>query len=288
MAANNILPFAQGGGANVPTQAAYVADAQRPLGNQPGVARADFNNKALLQSTLLASCLAQFMADHQGTDISDTLTASAMSALLELSIRSTGGTRSVNGATTLTAADVGQFQLLGSGTPFTVTLPPLSAMKDGSLFRFMNTNGTAVTITRQGTDTIISGSTVISPSIVLQAGDTVDIVASIAIGNWYVVDGSVKLKTANAFGANIAGNGWQRLPSGVIVQWGSAAASPTGATITYPLAWPSTVQQLVATPQSIGSTLISVSWAATATPQTTFSLFCSSGTPQTSWAAIGS
>jgi len=68
---NNFLPFATGGGANVEPQSSYAADPLLPIGNQPGVAVSALNNKALRQGTVIASQIAQFMANKTGTDLLD-------------------------------------------------------------------------------------------------------------------------------------------------------------------------------------------------------------------------
>ncbi len=75
MATNEILQFASTNtGTNLLTQAEYTADAQRTTGNQPGIARSKLVNKALRQSSLLAAGLAEFIADYQANDVTDSLT----------------------------------------------------------------------------------------------------------------------------------------------------------------------------------------------------------------------
>ena len=91
MATNEILPFADAGGANVLAQAAYSADAQRSIGNQPGIARADFNNKVLRQAALMAAGLGQWLADKQATNVTDTLLPSQLSTMIENALKSYSG-----------------------------------------------------------------------------------------------------------------------------------------------------------------------------------------------------
>lgn len=81
MAVNEILPFGAGA-SNELTQAAYAADAQRTSGNQPGIARSPLVNKALHQSSTIAAGVAQFIADRQGANVTDTLLPSQVAALL--------------------------------------------------------------------------------------------------------------------------------------------------------------------------------------------------------------
>lgn len=75
MATNEILQFASTNtGTNLLTQAEYSADAQRTTGNQPGIARSKLVNKALRQASLIAAGLAEFIADYQANNVTDSLT----------------------------------------------------------------------------------------------------------------------------------------------------------------------------------------------------------------------
>ena len=81
---NDFLPFATDPSANVESQAAYATDSQRSLGQQPGVARSNINNKALRQATYMVSCLAQYMANTTGNDVLDDATQSEILATMAL------------------------------------------------------------------------------------------------------------------------------------------------------------------------------------------------------------
>lgn len=75
MATNEILQFASTDtGTNLLTQVEYTADAQRTTGNQPGIARSKLVNKALRQASLIAAGLAEFIADYQANNVTDSLT----------------------------------------------------------------------------------------------------------------------------------------------------------------------------------------------------------------------
>lgn len=65
-------------GTNLLTQGDYLTDAQRPIGNQPGVARSKLVNKAMRQATVIASQLAQYIANKTGADILDNGTTDAL------------------------------------------------------------------------------------------------------------------------------------------------------------------------------------------------------------------
>jgi hypothetical protein len=77
-----ILGFAQAGGALVQSQVDYAADAERTLGNQPGIARPDFVNKTLRQCAAMSAGLAQYLANRQTIDVTDSLTASQIAGML--------------------------------------------------------------------------------------------------------------------------------------------------------------------------------------------------------------
>src|SRR3954464_3953193 len=137
VAANNVLPFAQGGGALVQTQVVYAADAERTTGNQPGVARPDFVNKTLRQVAAIAAGLAQFLADNQITDVSDDQIPSALSTMILNAIRSA------------TAMPAGSIVWLPGSTPPTGTIKVngalLSRTTYARLFTFASLAGNMTT-----------------------------------------------------------------------------------------------------------------------------------------------
>lgn len=71
MAANNFKPFGIGASANVTPQAAYEALAALSTGFQSGTASSAQVNKALRQGSVMASVLAQFIANTSGADVLD-------------------------------------------------------------------------------------------------------------------------------------------------------------------------------------------------------------------------
>lgn len=56
-------------------------------------------------------------------------------------------------------------------------------------------------------------------------------------------------KFADEFGASLATNGYQKLPSGLIIQWGSFSytnGSNTSSSVTFPIAFPTACLQVIA------------------------------------------
>ena len=82
MADNKILPFAQGNNAFILSDADYQTDSERPIGNQYGIARPDFVNKALRQSSVMAAALAQFGVDNAEEDIDDSMSVESIAEVL--------------------------------------------------------------------------------------------------------------------------------------------------------------------------------------------------------------
>lgn len=82
MATNNFKPFAVGSGANVTSQTDYEALAALLTGFQSGKASSAQINKAIRQSTVMASVLAQYISDVASVDVLDNgTTANVLSNL---------------------------------------------------------------------------------------------------------------------------------------------------------------------------------------------------------------
>ncbi|QNQ59799.1 hypothetical protein [Pantoea sp. MT58] len=83
MATNNFKPFAIGSGANVLSQADYESLGALSSGFQAGKASSAQINKALRQGAVMASILAQFIADSSGNDVLDNGNTAAILASLK-------------------------------------------------------------------------------------------------------------------------------------------------------------------------------------------------------------
>lgn len=154
--------------------------------------------------------------------------------------------------TVLTAADVGNsYEVAHSSTPFAVTLPLSdAAINGGGTMYFRNDNISAVTIQRQGADVIQMGNSGGVTSMVLQRGDDVWLMKG-SDGNWYGIGGSARLRYSDGdFGKSLAVNGYQKLPSGLIIQWGQVhlgtGSSAYAADITFPIAFPTACINFIA------------------------------------------
>jgi len=82
MATNEILVFG-GSAVSILSQANYALANPRTDGHETGVASSALANKVLLQTSTIASGLAQFMADNQSNNITDALTPANISTYLD-------------------------------------------------------------------------------------------------------------------------------------------------------------------------------------------------------------
>jgi hypothetical protein len=154
-------------------------------------------------------------------------------------IQSSGITQ-VTSSGTIPLSAVGGM-VLGNTAASTQTLPAISSVPMGAQIHFFTS--VAMTVFPNGADLINTNGSTVS-SIVLNGGDTATLEASTLLGTnqWFVVGGSVNLKYAASFGASIAISGYQKLPSGIIIQWGSATANSSGiASFTLPIAFPNAI-----------------------------------------------
>lgn len=88
MPTNDFLPFATDVAANVESQANYLTDTNRPLGNQPGIASSSFVNKTLRQAAFIASQMAQLVSTNTNTDVADNGVTAQFLAQLQAAVKS--------------------------------------------------------------------------------------------------------------------------------------------------------------------------------------------------------
>lgn len=140
----------------------------------------------------------------------------------------------------LTAADAGAVVLASAAGTLNVTLPPSSSVPAGTVITILTGAVNAVNVLGAGSDTIagplaLEGTT--SFQLAIKSG------CSFIRGDgafWHATDG--------AGSSYLASSGYQKLPSGLIIQWGAATVpADTSMTVTYPLAFPTTTLATFAT-----------------------------------------
>ncbi|MEW5892376.1 MAG: phage tail protein [Pseudomonadota bacterium] len=121
------------------------------------------------------------------------------------------------------------------GTCTSITLPLSSSVPVGSAILFTGIS-LPCAVNRQGTDTIFLNATNnAATSVLVSNGGWLLMVAT--GGGWFA-SGTATLKYSDEFAASVSGNGYQKLPSGLIIQWGTTAvANGAQQTVTYPIAF---------------------------------------------------
>lgn len=211
MATNDILAaVSTDTGTNLLTQAEYVADAQRLTGNQPGIARSKLVNKMLRQSSLVVAALAQYVADGQATNVTDSLTPAALAALLKRTIQ---------------ASSLAHAQVTGTANALLAAMSPTwTAQNDGDVVLLQHLLANTTTTPTLQVDALTARTIVKGANLPLDVGDIP------GANSWglYVYDGSlsvwVLLNPATATNtASTAGKGVIQLASSAEAQAGTDA-----------------------------------------------------------------
>lgn len=186
------------------------------------------------------------------------------------------------------AADAGK--AFGLNGPSTYTLSSASGLPNGATFDFFAA-GNGCVVQASGSDTItIKGGTTVT-SLTLNSGDTLSLVR-VGPTAWLAISGSAQLKFAEVFGSSLAANGYQRLPSGLIIQWGIASipGNNVATAVGLPIAWPTSFLEAAASIAGSGfsSAVIGIEPHGTL-PTSYINLYNASpsGTQAVRWIAIG-
>ncbi|KAF1072696.1 MAG: hypothetical protein GAK45_00131 [Pseudomonas citronellolis] len=157
--------------------------------------------------------------------------------------------------TTLVAATaIGAWhEIQGSG--LTVTLPAVATCYTGSTISFKAAYD--FTIAANGSETISVPSGSAANTKTFFAGETITIVSNAT--SWSVISDGFG---ADSFAHLLASNGYQKLPGGVIIQWGSVTNSATAGSataVTFPIAFPNAARS-VHLNSTVASTTPAYAW----------------------------
>jgi hypothetical protein len=253
MAQNDYQIFGDSGvdGVNKLSLANYTADNDRLYGNgyTTKVVRSQLHNKVLQQTSKISAAVAQFLVNN-GISALDTDSVSTISANIQDAVATTStnasqavgfhtsGVVGISSSAILTAADAGQVWHYNSLTAGTLTLPPAS-IGNNSVYTVSCIASGALTINAVGTDLIFALGINGTNSIVLNQGDSVQLVTDGV--SWIQVSGNNV--TLSQFSNSLGTNGFQKLPNGMIMQWGVSGSfsAEGGQTVTFPIAFPNMV-----------------------------------------------
>lgn len=167
----------------------------------------------------------------------DNSTKIATTAFVKSAAGALVGFKDITTSYSMTAEDIGAaLYIVNAGT--TITLIDPRTIPAGSTVVIIADK--ACTLATVAGTVIYSSSVPWLSSAGLTAGTTCMLLSA---GNtWRVYGGSVKHSSYGEFANFLSGSGYQKLPSGLIIQWGVARISSINAhTITYPIAFPNAV-----------------------------------------------
>ncbi len=173
----------------------------------------------------------------------DSSKALATTEFVQRSSGSLAGYVNYSANTTLTAEDVGKY-VYASASVMTLTLPDAALLPAGSRLYIQAGANTACTVKSiNGNVSGPNGNPNGSPNVVLGSGVAAEFIAWGA--GWLSVGGTGL--------ASLGGSGFQKMPSGLIVQWGFGTAGISGTTVvnTYPIAFTKAVYSVVS--QHVGA-----------------------------------
>lgn len=142
-------------------------------------------------------------------------------------------------STTLPLADVGKAVFVNfAAAGGTISLPSAAIVPAGAIYTVYNWGAQSFGLAAPAGQTI-NNNTSNPQTFTMQPYSTVILIAETGTG-WVVIGGSGQLTTSPLFGSSSAGNGYQKLPSGLIIQWASGVntAAAGNQTITLPLTFP--------------------------------------------------
>lgn len=162
------------------------------------------------------------------------------------------GTTIVTATAAVPLSAFGGTVLGGASSAITQTMPALASVPVGARVEFFNAGTGNMTVANNGGDgsaiAVNAGARV--SSLVLGPGDSL-VLEKVNAAYWAAKGGSIQIGSSGAFGNTHSTNGYQKLPSGLIMQWGVASITTvngsTSTTFAYPIAFPSGVYSLVAT-----------------------------------------
>ncbi|RQP29559.1 gp53-like domain-containing protein [Burkholderia ubonensis] len=189
----------------------------------------------------------------------------APTAFVRSALGNSAGLKNVNSTETLTASAAGKVILLGGTAGFTLTLPPISSVPTGTVIEVQNIQPSGCSIVPSGTDVLQSGIGTFGSYTGIGPGWSGRFVANkVAVSPyvWQVVGGSLALRDPGGpFAASLVSNGYAKLPSGLIIQWGYTAVSSASGSVyaAFPITFPNAVYGVTlgtgATAQGIVTTI---------------------------------
>ena len=247
-ATNDFLPIATGGGAYVETQATFAADtAVQANGFPAGILTKEKLNKVVRQSSIMASVLAQFIAQQTGSNsVDDGTTATLLANLGKLLQGVTYAISTAGGTSDAITASYAPAIAATPTTPIVLLVQALAA----------NTTTTPVFTPNSG---VVANATIVkglglplAPGDIAGAGYQMILQWSPVWGAWILQNPATGIITAPSlakFDSSLGVNGWRtipdkNIPGGYLLRaWGQTGGyyGEGGQVITLPASMPNKV-----------------------------------------------
>jgi len=162
----------------------------------------------------------------------------------------------VSANTVLTAAQVGSYvsSNVGSGA-VNVGLPLLSSVAPGSMFviSHSSTAMASFAVTTSGSDALVfEGLADTAAPYVMAVGETLTVVSTGVVWKVVASNGARFLKHGGGFAAGVGVQGYQKLPSGTVIQRGTGTTVNGTGTVSFPVAFPTACHQILVTESAGG------------------------------------
>lgn len=192
----------------------------------------------------------------------DNTTKAATTAFVQAARGQLSGVSAFNANTVLTASHAGALVYAYGASALTFTLPAISTMLVGAAIRISNLSNFALTVARAGADSFGTDGTATPTSIVIQPGASADFVPLVGATTW-LVSGTGVLNYSKDFAVSLNNSGYQKLPSGLIMQWGfvttvagNGSGGGVGLSFSFPIAFPTAFRSMVLTPVQTSAPII--------------------------------
>lgn len=187
----------------------------------------------------------------------DNSTKAATTEFVQRALGNMHGFVAVSSNTTLTAAQAGSYVTSNAGSgAVSCSLPLISSVPAGTMFVVSHSSSsmTSFGLVTSGTDLLVFDGLSIDANPYAMSYDETVIVISTGVVWKVVASNAAKfLNLGGAFGSSLAANGYQKLPSGLIIQWGAFTTSSSATTnVAFPIAFPNAVRSIVISPNSTG------------------------------------
>lgn len=225
-----------------------------PVAGTPGtIVTADFMNMTMMELLNLVAA--------GGLTPSKTTYTQVRDAVLALTTAQSGNVSGIiqySTTATLNPADAGKVVILGGGSNYTATLPSGASMPTNGTY-YLFAQGAKINIQSVGSDVISIGSATGGGAVTsfsLSGSDFCTLVWRTGVG-WFVISGApLFAQFGGSFSGSIGTSGYQKLPSGLIIQWGSVsitAGANTAQSVTLPIAFPTAIRAVYGSSGSLSS-----------------------------------